>query len=280
MGNAPAGRPGRTDFRVVPDLLPFGDGTVHALLFVPEGGGPEGGADGGGRPALAAFAHGYTSHKGDLVPWALRLAGEGLPTAVFDLPGHLLGGPSAGVASLDDFARLAPALFPEALGRLGRLAGTGEGAALVLGGHSLGALLSLLALPLLGDAPTLSVCAGLGSRTGGPHLYETPFFREAAAARGKLVVEALAPGLVFPWAEREKASLAPSGRRIHLVCGQDDVVVGKDGGENLRRRLEGLGNDATLDSPARLPHHDPGAAAPHVAAFLRRERARHLPRGG
>src|SRR5690606_26545950 len=95
---------------------------------------------------IALLCHGYTSHKGSILTWASRLAEEGMSTIIFDVPGHYLGNFSE-VESFDDFKNYAHELFAEAF-ELGQaeLSHTIDG--VVLGGHSLGALLALKAMQL------------------------------------------------------------------------------------------------------------------------------------
>ena len=50
----------------------------------------------------ACFTHGYTSQKSDCLPWATRTAEGGIPTIIFDQPGHYLGSFND-VESFEDF---------------------------------------------------------------------------------------------------------------------------------------------------------------------------------
>lgn len=214
------------------------------------------------RRAVAVFTHGYTSDKSDQLYWAQRLVRKGIETLIFDLPGHYLGS-GAEVESFDDFAAHAPGLFAEAFTLMG--AQTQE--RVILGGHSLGGLLSLKALELDELAPfkkfTVGVGVGVGP-DGARHPLEGAFFKETLDLRTKLISPALGPTQFFPWLHAMKKNLFVTGERIHFICGEDDVIVPPQGAELLTALLMAKGNEVTLVKPRRLPHHEPAFAAPFV----------------
>lgn len=224
--------------------------------------------------AISLFTHGYTSLKSSILNWSLRLAEEGVAGILFDLPGHYLGGFTE-VQCFETFKSAAPKLFEAALKGLKELVDDidPESTKLIIGGHSLGALLSLkaISLPSLQEFKTRQVCAvGFGLPPEGvTHIFDTPFYKSTLAIRGQLVSEAIKPDLMFPWIKEEKEALDLTQESIYLLTGEDDVVVGKDGSERLRDQLLALGNDVVLEKPNKLAHHLPESAAPHLKKWLK-----------
>ncbi len=214
------------------------------------------------RRAVAIFTHGYTSCKVDQLYWAQRLVRHGIDTVIFDLPGHYLGS-GAEVENFDDFAAFAPRLFLEIATKLH----VKSEERLILGGHSLGALLALKAMELeeLGPFKKFGVAVGFGlNAEDGIHPLEKSFFRETLILRSKLVSPALGPTHFFPWLHSMKKNLFLTGERLHFICGEDDMIVPKNGAEELAQMLRERGNTVTLEKPRRLPHHEPALAAPLV----------------
>ncbi len=230
--------------------------------------------------AIGVFTHGYTSHKASILNWPLRLAEDGIPCILFDLPGHFLGTFSE-VQSFDAFKKNAPLMFGSALDALKcTLAGEGidfdlwpKSKKLIVGGHSLGALLSMLSLSTdrIQEYETRQcIAVGFGLPPQGvTHIFDTPFYRSTLNVRGQLVSPALNPGDMFPWIKEEKEKLDLMGESIYLLTGEDDVVVGKDGTERLAQQLEDLGNRVIIEKPKKLGHHLPENAAPHIRKYLR-----------
>ncbi len=221
--------------------------------------------------ALGVFAHGYTSHKGDLLNWATRLCEEGMACLVFDLPGHYLGGALC-EPSFEDFKRDAHKLFISAVAALKQQHDISR---LVLGGHSLGALLALKAmdLPEFAAYQKMGIGVGLGmAPANGQHIFRSTFYKSTLHLREQLVSPELAPDNIFPWIKQEKEDLQVSNERIHLIIGEDDLVVGADGTEKLQSLLESRGNKVTLEKPAKLPHHLPEQAASFVKKILKSEK--------
>ena len=193
------------------------------------------------KEGLAIFCHGYTAHKGDLLTWASRLSEEGLTTLIFDIPGHYLGSYNE-VESFEEFKNFAPLLFEEAYQVLAREFKESyplyehyldpNSLKLVIGGHSLGGLLSLQALKLptfqaIPHKMAIGVGLGMGLQKG-EHVFQSSFFKSTINLRGQFVSKALEPDVVFPWIKAEKERIELKGQRIHLIVGEDDIVVPKE----------------------------------------------------
>jgi hypothetical protein len=242
---------------------------VNALAFIPS-------ADKGVRGEWALFTHGYTSHKGDCLNWASRLVEIGIPCLIFDQPGHYLGSFHE-VESFEDFSEHAHKLFGEGFQRLETLIEVHVGERMVphtviLGGHSLGAFTAIRALEL-GVFQSLKrigigVGIGIGQRQA-THLFETAFYEKTLSIRRQLVSAVLDSKVIFSWLKKSKENMAISGERIHLITGEDDVVVGAAGLEAFVNVLEANGNIVTWEKPKRLPHHEPGIASTHIYSFLK-----------
>jgi len=226
----------------------------------------------------AVFSHGYTSHKGDCLNWASRLVETGVPCLIFDQPGHYLGSFHE-VKSWEDFKLHVHELFGEAFRRLQSLMESHLGIgnypspkSIILGGHSLGAFTSILATQLSAfenlQRIVVAVGIGIGQRQA-THLFETAFYEKTLSLRRQLVSPALDSKIVFSWLKTEKENLTISNQRIHLITGEDDIVVGAGGLEAFIEVLEKNGNVVTFDRPKKLAHHEPGAATPHLYAFLK-----------
>lgn len=254
--------------------LPWVEGeSTHALAFIPE-------ASLELRPTLGLITHGYTSHKGSLLNWAVRLAEEGMASLLFDLPGHYLGG-FCEVRELKNFQNHAHHLFAQAkkelLSTLQKERPLDEhlysGASLVLAGHSLGGLLSLKALELeeFKEDKKQAVVVGLGlPPRGQTHLFSSSFYKSTLHIRGQLVSKALSPDEVFPWIKKEKEELKLTNQTIHFITGEDDLVVSDQGTERFMEFLREQGNTVSLERPTRLPHHQPELAAGHIKKHLKK----------
>lgn len=259
--------------KVIPLELSLSWFQVNALAFLPS-------LEGGKtiKTEWALFSHGYTSHKGDCLNWASRLVEVGVPCLIFDQPGHYLGSFHE-VNAWEDFRDHVHELFGEAFNRLQGLMelhlGNGNFPSprnIVLGGHSLGAFTSIkaLELPIFQSYQKVAIAIGIGiGQRQATHLFETAFYEKTLSIRRQLVSPALDSKVVFSWLKNEKENMTVSSQRIHLITGEDDVVVGAGGLEAFIEVLERNGNVATWDRPKRLPHHEPGAATPHMFAFLK-----------
>jgi hypothetical protein len=145
---------------------------------------------------------------------------------------------------------------------------------LVFAGHSLGALLALKALELeyFKDFNKLAIGVGYGiGQHKTTHLFESSFYQKTLNIRRQLVSSNLDSDDVFQWIKEEKLKQNVSGKRIHLITGQDDVVVGAGGMEALAFDLEAKGNTVTKQEPKKLSHHEPSMAASYVYNFLKKE---------
>lgn len=220
----------------------------------------------------AVFTHGYTASKRDNLSWAQRLADAGIPSVIFDLPGHYLGSFHE-CDSFENFKSYAHHCFIDAFKFLTEhLSSSPEN--IILGGHSLGAMLSIKALELdfFDNFNTLAIGVGLGiGQHKETHLFESSFYQKTLNLRRQLVSPCLDSDNIFPWIKEEKLSVSLSGKRIHLITGEDDIVVGKGGMEAFEFLLREKGNDVTTQGPKRLPHHEPSLAASHIYHFLKNE---------
>jgi predicted esterase len=219
------------------------------------------------RPYQAIFTHGYTAHKDTLLTWGQRLASEGIPTLIFDLPGHYLGHFHE-VEDFSEFKNHAHELFFQAQNIL---AGYGQNQeSVILGGHSLGALLAMKAAPLFNHVQSIiSVGYGLAPEDV-EHVFATSLFQQMMEIRSQLVSPALDPKNIFPWIKAEKEQLNLTGQQIYLLNGSDDVVVNHQGSLKMQEKLESLGNQVVFENPKSLPHHLPDRAAPHIISYLKK----------
>ncbi len=250
--------------KIIKKTLKNDNFTFNAMAFLPS-------ESEDWRRECALFTHGYTASKSDCINWAQRLSEAGIPCVIFDLPGHHLGSYNS-VSSFQTFKARSHYCFVDALNFLKDYLPSPPDK-LILGGHSLGALLSIKALELaeFKDYDRLAIAVGLGiSQHKTIHLFESSFYQKTLNIRRQLVDENLDAALVFPWIHEEKLNLSISGQRIHLITGQDDVVIGAGGSEALRFHLEEE-NNVTMFEPKKLPHHEPSLAATHIYSFLKKE---------
>ena len=226
------------------------------------------------RSEWALFTHGYTASKSDCIPWAQRLSEMGHPVCIFDLPGHHLGSLNE-VKDFEDFKEHAHECFIDAFNLLKEQLPTDlVCSSIILGGHSLGALLSLKALELdfFEVYQPMAIGVGLGiSQHKDIHLFNTAFYKNTLAIRRQLVCTELDSDNIFPWISEEKLNLDIRQKRVHLITGSDDVVVGEGGMDALAFNLNGLGNHVTTSEPKKLAHHEPSLASSHIVSFLRKE---------
>jgi len=253
--------------RIEKTLLNHPQFSTQALCFLPDNLNDQG--------LWALFTHGYTSHKGDVLNWAARLAEAQIPSLIFDLPGHYLGSFEE-VTSFDHFKNHAHELFTFGFEKLDYFIEQKLGKhlckTLVLGGHSLGALLSLKALPLFPVQNKIAIGVGIGQPAHvQTHLFDTIFYQKTLNIRRQLVSPALDSDIMFPWIREERSKVLVKNERIHLITGIDDVVVGSGGMKLYADWLENQGSKVTSHEPSKLSHHEPGLAAGHLFSFLKKE---------
>lgn len=228
--------------------------------------------------ALSLLTHGYTSDKTSILNWAVRLAEENVASLLFDLPGHYQGSFNE-VESFEDFKNHSPSLFIEAYHLLDKVLKENHyqfnrQTQIVIAGHSLGGFLALKSLEIpdnpITQHPCTTICVGLGMAPKDKvHLFDTPFYKSTLKLRSFLVSPAIAPEFIFPWIKEEKKNFAATHKKIHLITGEDDMVVGKSGTEELAELLSNLNNDVTFERPRKLPHHQPDMAAAHIKKYLK-----------
>ncbi len=233
--------------------------SVHALAFIPEK----------SSTAFAIGTHGYTAHKGTILPWATRLCDMGIPTVIFDQPGHYLGS-FFEVEHFSDFTEHATELYEIAFDWLKELAESSP-SHLILMGHSLGALTSLKAsnLSWTQNFKTATIAVGYGQPPADKtHLFDTDFYRKTLETRKQLVSPAMCPENVFPWIKEQKIQLKIEAKRLFLLAGKDDVVI-EGGLYPLAEKLKAMNNHVTVEEPSKLPHHMPEMAAPFIASMVK-----------
>lgn len=233
--------------------------SVHALAFIPDQ----------LSPTFAIGTHGYTAHKGTILPWATRLCDMHIPTVIFDQPGHYLGS-FFEVEEFTDFTEYVVELYELAFKWLQEITALTP-THLILMGHSLGALTSLKAshLSWIQNYKTAIIAVGYGQPPENKtHLFDTDFYKKTLETRKQLVSPAMCPENVFPWIKEQKLKLQISHQRLFLLAGKDDVVI-EGGLYPLAQKLIAMNNNVTVEEPSKLPHHMPELAAPFVASMVR-----------
>lgn len=245
---------------------------VNGFIFLPE-------AKVYKNNLIAIFTHGYTSSKTDVFNWSNRLAEQGIASIIFDLPGHYLGSFEE-VFKTDDFVYYAHELFSQAYQSLcdflkSALLKQNQHFIIpsicILGGHSLGALLALKAFDLKNLPKEKHFFAvGLGiNQEAKTHLFETAFYQKTLDIRRQLVSPTIAPNIIFKWILEEKKNLKIHDENIVLITGDDDIVVGANGSEELKNLLKKNNNVVSLVKPTKMPHHQPELAATHIASYTK-----------
>ncbi len=232
----------------------------YCISFLPGPKGPH-------HNAVAIFSHGYTASKSDLLSWASRLAKQGVATIIFDWPGHYLGG-QLEFPSFEIFKAQAFRLYEQAYKKLAQeISFIPEKC--FIGGHSLGGILAFPAIktPFFSVMNTSLIAVGLGDSKKETHLLQSSFYKSTLNLRSQLVSKNLSPELVFSWIKKMKQDIDLTGRRLHIITGQDDLVS-REGLFSLIDRLTQLGNVVTLENPAKLAHHEPEKAAGFVKKFI------------
>jgi predicted esterase len=254
-----------TPFQILPEVITYRNLRCNAFFFIPE--------QYENASHLAIFTHGFTASKTDLLTWSARLLDLNIPSVIFDLPGHLLGSFEQ-APSLEEFLQDSPYLFVEAEKSLKeKLPFLKIQNKLILGGHSLGALFSLKAAVTQDEQFServeflIAVGFGLNNQVK-THLFESDLYRKTLQLRGQLVAPTIPYEKVFKWIREQKLDLPVKNKKIYLLCGKDDAVVGAQGAEILKQMLAPF-NEVTLEKPDQLPHHRPELAAAHIFHFLK-----------
>ncbi|MFZ4714630.1 MAG: hypothetical protein ACOYL6_12990 [Bacteriovoracaceae bacterium] len=247
----------------VPLSLNSPEGTLfsEAFCFYPEGVSHY-------KNAVAVFTHGYTAEKTPLLPWAIRLADFGVPTIIFDLPGHYLSS-LVELDSFENFKQNSHKLFTLGYQTLVESAKfmVNTETKLILGGHSLGGLLSLKALmnEEFDQLNKIGIGVGVGiQEEEKKHLFQSKFYEKTMHIRSQLVSPHLNPAELFKWLHDEKKNIQTFHQKICLITGQDDAVVSRDGAERFKELLEVHSNIVSLEKPEKLPHNNPELAALHI----------------
>ena len=261
--------------KILKDYLPYSDQKTNVMYFLPD-------LTEEVKPTFVVMTHGYTADKSSIINWAIRLSEVGVSCALFDIPGHYQGNYSE-VHDFEHFKSHAHELFFEAF--KGLTSAFKEefplnehflepsNMKLALAGHSLGAMLSLKAATMKEfesfDKRIIGVGFGMAPKEV-VHLFDTPFYKSTLKVREQLVSPELKPDNVFPWIKEEKSTIQITGQTIHLISGEDDLVVGSDGMERFMESLTGKGNTVTMEKPTKLPHHEPSYGASHVKKYLKK----------
>ncbi len=223
--------------------------------------------------SLMAITHGYTSHKGSLISWMFKLKDLGIPSILFDLPGHYLGSFNE-IESFSEFKQYSHHLFPAAIKEITKRLRVSSTPNIILGGHSLGALLSIKALNLIGqehNASSLSVGIGFSySKTKSKHILETPFFSQGLKNYEQLVSPKLCSKNIFPWIAAEKENIEITNKRVHIISGENDFII-NDGAIQFANHLRSKNNNITTKIVKNLPHHQPELAIGHIKQFIQSE---------
>lgn len=223
------------------------------------------------KNALAIFTHGYTAEKTPLIPWITALSESGIPSALFDLPGHKLADLSE-VDSFEEFIYESHNLFLKVMEKFNHVDSSTK---LILGGHSLGGYFSMKALmeDKLSALDKIAILVGVGLNPDDrPHLFSTKLFEKMIDLRSQFVSEKIPPKRIFSWLHEAKKTEKIFHQKIILLAGEDDVVVGKHGIPILKSLLEEKSNIVTAETVSSLPHNNPELATKlvqkHTLLFL------------
>lgn len=229
------------------------------------------------KPFLAACTHGHTSHKGSILTWAIRLSDYGIPTVLFDLPGHYLGSFNE-VENFDLFEQKSHWLFYQHLEKLKNFLNPEfKAEKIIFAGHSLGGLLALKSHRdprfKASTAEHHLIGVGLGMAPQNKehnHILETAFFKKTLDLYQQFVTPTLRAPKMFEWIKHEKEQLDVTGQKIYLLTGIDDVVATPEQTTLLAENLRKLGNEVTLDIADSLSHHTPEKAPGHIMGYLKK----------
>jgi hypothetical protein len=245
--------------KIIKKIIDWGSGETNAFCFLPEN----------KISTVAILTHGYTSHKGAVLPWALKLAQIGIPSIIFDLPGHYLG--SFGeVLKFEDFSQKSHKIFFHSLESFRDDLNFSSKFKIVLGGHSLGSLLALKAIDSFKDHEILCICVGHGlTQPGESMVFDSPFFKETMHIREQLISPVISPSYMFPWIQKEQQHLSLSNQKIILIWGRDDLVISEKSVLNLKEQLEKGNNSVFLEIANRLPHNNPELASSLIRKLVK-----------
>lgn len=228
------------------------------------------------KNAQAIFTHGYTSHKNSLFNWGKRLVQMGIPTILFDLPGHYLGSRNE-LQSFEQFCDHSYKLFKEAHNLLNKAIQEQQinqdaDPFVILGGHSLGAMISLQSLQekeFSDVSNKASLLVGYGMPISDKHhVFEGTLFEDMLKIREQLVSPHIPPAKVFRWIAQQKENLHIEKQTILLLNGENDIVVPEQSQTIMQDYLEKKGNQVISSRPKNIPHHEPELAAPHLPSLL------------
>jgi hypothetical protein len=264
-------------FDVIPEILTHAGLKVNAFHFIPKA-----------LPLShhrAIFTHGFTACKNDVVPWAFRLLDLGISSTIFDLPGHLLGA-FYDSPPLTTFLEQTPELFSVAATQQAKvlkdrfnIETMPNNQKLILGGHSLGALFSIQAASRIATFPleidyVVAVGFGLNPLVK-THLFESELYQKTLHLRSQLIAPTLEHDKVFKWIKEQKLDLELKKKKVLLLCGKDDAVVGSTGADILYQMMQTF-NEVTLEKPDQLPHHRPELAAAHLFHYFKKQLAQKI----
>lgn len=249
-------------FRIDKKVLRLQKWKVEAFFFLP--------TEIKSFETVALFTHGYTADKSTLLNWGVQLSNRNIPTVLFDLPGHYLGSFNE-VDSFQEFNQHVHRLYESAMKEFEQLIPSEKIENVVIGGHSLGGLISLRAseLKIFKKLQRWIIPVGYGIAKEGNHPLLSNFFQPFLKVRKELVSSAIAPEIVLPWIESNKSSVQCKDERIHLISGKDDVITTADAAQRAVSLL-GQHNNVSSDFPDHLPHHLPELAIRNILQFLRK----------
>tara|TARA_A100001015_G_scaffold316286_1_gene430171 strand:- start:974 stop:1759 length:786 start_codon:yes stop_codon:yes gene_type:complete len=226
--------------------------------------------------ALAVFSHGYTTQKESIFNWAQSLSLSGIPCVIFDLPGHLLSSEFE-VKKFEDFTSLSHLFFLEALSLHENITKQKINS-LIIGGHSLGAFLSLKALKLLNNNQyknLFAICVGLGlPPEESIHIFKTDFFKNTLSIREQLVSNCLKSENILPWLKMEKEKIKIENKKIYMITGKDDIIAPPKHVERFIEKLkDNTENNIEINYTLlnKLAHYQPEFAAGTIKSIIIKE---------
>ncbi len=225
--------------------------SCNGLLFIPKN----------NNNNLAIFTHGITGHKADLVNWASRISQLKMTCIIFDLPGHILGSFNK-VHSMKWFQNNSHLFFIQAKKEAEKIIKIDK---IIVGGHSLGALLSLKALNIL--PCNHAICVGIGINEN--HPFKTELFKDILNIRNQLISPKLDLYKMIDWIYQEKKNISLSDKNIYLIGGSDDIIAPPNAVNTFANVLKSQNNSVQIIKAKNLPHNRPELAAPHIVKLLK-----------